>query len=57
MRDIIIFGLIFFAFGVFVGSMQLSYRIGLRHGVERTEQCMDNWGKMKRDSWDFFCLH
>ena len=57
MKNILIFGATFFALGVIAGSIQLSYHLGLKKGVEHTEQCMDNWGKMKHDGWDFYCLH
>lgn len=57
MKQIILFGVIFFTIGIVFGIGQLSYRVGVRDGVIHTEKCMDNWGKMKHDGWDFYCLH
>lgn len=57
MRSMITFGIICFAIGAVCGGIELSYRIGFKNGVEHTEQCMDNWGKMKHDGWDFYCLY
>lgn len=57
MKNMITFGILCFVIGAVCGGIELAYRIGFKNGVERTEQCMDNWGKMKHDGWDFYCLH
>jgi hypothetical protein len=57
MKNILIFSAVFFTIGAVYAGLQMSYRVGYKTGVERTESCMDNWGKMKHDGWDFYCLH
>lgn len=57
MKNILIFSAIFFMLGAIYGSIKLSYRIGTKDGVEHTEHCMNNWGKMKHDGWDFYCMY
>lgn len=57
MKNILIFSAVFFTIGAVYAGLQMSYRVGYKTGVERTESCMDNWGKMKHDGWNFYCLH
>lgn len=57
MKKYLIIGIVFFALGIMYGGMRIAYNLGVKHGVERTELCMDNWGKMKHDGWEFYCLH
>lgn len=57
MKNILIFSAIFFTTGAVYASLHLSYKIGYKEGVIATEKCLDNWGMMKHDGWDFYCLH
>lgn len=57
MKKYLVIGIVFFALGIMYGGMHLAYNLGVKHGVEHTEQCMGNWGKMKHDGWEFYCLH
>jgi hypothetical protein len=37
-------------------TAHIAYWNGFTDGVERTEQCLDHWGKMKHDGWNFYCI-
>ena len=56
MKKIVIIGIVCFALGAVYQGFQISYKMGVKSGVERTEECLDHWGIMKHDGWNFYCI-
>lgn len=50
----ILCGLIGYSCGQYVSKH--TYWKGYAEGVAQTEQCLDHWGKMKHDGWNFYCI-
>lgn len=42
--------------GTVWATSHIAYWNGFTDGVAQTEQCLDHWGKMKHDGWNFYCI-
>lgn len=42
--------------GTVWATAHIAYWNGFTDGVAQTEQCLDHWGKMKHDGWNFYCI-